>query len=69
MNEMKRLRQNIQNERKRQGLSRNQLAKRANVSPFTLVDIELERGSRDIKLSTLIKLSKGLNISIDQLLK
>ncbi|MBN2015946.1 helix-turn-helix transcriptional regulator [Candidatus Dojkabacteria bacterium] len=69
MKEIKKLRINIRNERKRQNLSRNQLAKKAHISPYTLVDLELGRGSNDVKLSTLLKISEGLEVSLPSLLK
>lgn len=69
MEQLDKLRKNVREIRTEKGLSRVQLAKKANLSPFTIIDLELGRNSSDIKLSTLIKLSEGLNSSVSRLLK
>ncbi|MBD3280330.1 helix-turn-helix domain-containing protein [Candidatus Dojkabacteria bacterium] len=69
MKEMEQLRKNVRFERERQELSRIELAKRADLSQFTIIDVELGRASDDIKLSTLLKIAKGLNVTVHDLLK
>ncbi len=69
MKEIDKLRKNVREIRIEKGLSRNQLARRSNLSPFTIVDLELARSTNDIKLSTLLKISKGLKTSVSKLLK
>lgn len=69
MKEMENLRVNIRRLREENDLSRNQLAKKSHLSPFTIIDIELGRNSDDVKLSTLVKLSKGLDVSTARLLE
>lgn len=69
MKEIENLRKNIKVERQKQKLSRVKLARKSGVSPFTIIDVELGRSSNDMKLSTLIKIAKGLEVPISRLLK
>lgn len=57
---------NLQKIRKDQGLNQEQLAERSEVS-LTQIS-KIERGETDPRVSTIEKLAKALNCSIDQLL-
>jgi transcriptional regulator with XRE-family HTH domain len=52
----------------RAGMSLAKIAKKANLSMSTLETIYYRRRIADVKVSTLLAIAKGLNISIDQLL-
>ena len=52
--------------RKKQGMTREQLSERSGLAVQSLVKIET--GSRDFRISTLISLARGLGMSADYLL-
>ena len=54
--------------RENQGITRYELAKRARCPTTTVDNIELGR-RQDPQLSTLIKLARGLGITVSELLK
>jgi transcriptional regulator with XRE-family HTH domain len=68
MKEIEYLRKNLRTRRTKLGLSRKAFAKRAKLSVFTIVDIELRRIDNP-KITTVVKLAKALGITIDELLK
>lgn len=55
----------VRNSRISLGLTVEQLAERANLSPNYMGDIE--RGERDISLSTMMSLAKGLGVPVARL--
>ena len=63
----KKLGENIKQERLKHHLTQDQLSEKLNISTSYLGRIE--RGERNIPLSTLIKIADLLDVSIDYLLK
>jgi transcriptional regulator with XRE-family HTH domain len=59
---------NLPKLRKEKGLTQEGLARKANISYHTLVKIE-NGGIKNPKIDTLVKLSKALNVSLDQLIE
>lgn len=57
---------NLKIARIRKGLSQKQLADKVGISPATVS--KAETGKFDLRLSTLIKLSKVLDVSIEELI-
>ena len=52
--------------RKRQGLTQEQASERCDITPSFYGNIE--RGDKKMSVETLVKISKGLSVSADQLL-
>ena len=59
---------NIKELRKKHQLSQEQLAQKAGITYSTLIKIE-SGSNKNPTLETLTKLAKGLNISVDDLIK
>lgn len=59
--------QNIRAERKRAGLTQEALAHRCNMHPVEVG--RAERGTRDLRVSTVVKLARGLQIPACELLR
>jgi transcriptional regulator with XRE-family HTH domain len=57
---------NIQRQRKSQGLTQEVLAHRCGIHPVELA--RAERGLRDMRISTVVKIAKGLRIPARELL-
>lgn len=66
MKEIQNFQKNLFALRKSRKLSRKVLAQMSGVSFYTIVGIELDR-VKDLKLSTAIKLTKALNVTIEDL--
>ena len=62
------LAENIKKYRKKLGLSQEGLARKADISYNTVIKLETE-GITDPRMETLIKLAKGLEITLDELVK
>lgn len=58
---------NLKIARIKKGLSQKQLADKVGISPATVS--KAETGKFDLRLSTLIKLSKVLDVSVEELIK
>lgn len=56
----------IRKERKRQGLSQEQLAKNSGLSRYSIINYE--KGHRDPKVKDLKKIAKALNVSVTELI-
>ena len=63
----KRFGQRVQRLRKRKGFTQEELAKRAKLHPTHLSRIE--RGMREPRLTTILQLKKGLQVTADELLE
>ena len=59
--------QNIRANRKQQGLTQEELAHRAGLHPVELS--RAERGTRDLRISTVAKIARGLGIEAADLLR
>ena len=59
---------NIKKIREKEGLTQEALACKANISYNTIVKLETG-GIRDPRISTVIKISEALNVSLDELAK
>jgi transcriptional regulator with XRE-family HTH domain len=57
---------NIRTKRQKQGLTQEALAHRCNMHPVEIG--RAERGVRDLRISTIVKVAKGLNIPAGELL-
>lgn len=57
---------NVRSRRKELGLSRWELSRKSGIGHFTLRSVE-EGSVQDPKISTVVKLARGLDISIDVL--
>jgi len=68
MQEAKAIQKNIKIYRKKQNLSRKQLAQKAKISIFTVINLELGR-NKDPLFSTILKVSKALGVSIEKLMQ
>ena len=60
------LSKNIANRRKQLNMTQEKLAEQASITVNYLIKLERNR-TNDVKLSTLLKLSKSLNLSLDLL--
>jgi transcriptional regulator with XRE-family HTH domain len=58
---------NIKAERERRGLTQEELAHRAGMHPVEVG--RAERGVRDMRVSTVVKLAHGLDVSPEELLR
>lgn len=58
---------NIRANRKEQGLTQEDLAHRAGLHPVELG--RAERGTRDLRISTVVKIARGLDIEAAELLR
>ena len=56
----------IRRERKRQGLSQEQLAKSSGLSRYSIINYE--NGHRDPRVKDLKKIAKALNVSLAELI-
>lgn len=63
----KRLGQRIRTLRQQQGISQEELADRSSIHRAHMG--EIERGETDSSISTLLRLSQGLNLSVSMLIK
>jgi transcriptional regulator with XRE-family HTH domain len=59
--------QNIRAERKRVGITQEALAERCDMHPVEVG--RAERGVRDLRVSTLVKLARGLGVPACELLR
>lgn len=59
--------QNIRSNRKRLALTQEALAERCDMHPVEVG--RAERGTRDLRVSTVVKLARGLDIPASDLLK
>jgi len=59
--------QNIRAERKRIGITQEALAERCDMHPVEIS--RAERGVRDLRVSTVVKLARGLDVPACQLLR
>jgi transcriptional regulator with XRE-family HTH domain len=59
--------QNIRTERKRVGITQEALAERCDMHPVEVG--RAERGVRDLRISTVVKLARGLQIPACELLR
>jgi transcriptional regulator with XRE-family HTH domain len=59
--------QNIRAERKRVGITQEALAERCDMHPVEVG--RAERGTRDLRISTVAKLAKGLGVPACELLR
>jgi len=59
---------NIEEKRKQQGLSVDQLGKKSNISFSTITKIRLKE-VKDVRVSTLIALAQALQCTLDDLVK
>jgi transcriptional regulator with XRE-family HTH domain len=59
--------ENIQAERKRIGITQEALAERSAMHPVEIG--RAERGTRDLRVSTIAKIARGLGIPASELLK
>jgi transcriptional regulator with XRE-family HTH domain len=59
--------QNIRAERKRVGITQEALAERCDMHPVEVG--RAERGARDLRISTVAKLAKGLGVPACQLMR
>jgi transcriptional regulator with XRE-family HTH domain len=59
--------QNIRSERKRAGITQEALAERCGLHPVELG--RAERGTRDLRVSTVAKIARGLEIPACELLR
>jgi transcriptional regulator with XRE-family HTH domain len=64
---VKKIQQVVQRKRTLAKMSVSELARRSNLSLFHVLDIEKGK-HKDLKITTLLKLCKGLGIKIDELL-
>jgi transcriptional regulator with XRE-family HTH domain len=62
-----RLAANLRRERLAKGLSQEQLAEKTGVHPSEVS--RLERAARDPRLSTIVKVARGLGVSAERLVK
>jgi transcriptional regulator with XRE-family HTH domain len=58
---------NLRDARERAGLSQEQLAARSDLHPTEIS--RLERGRREPRLGTIVRLARGLGIGADRLLR
>jgi transcriptional regulator with XRE-family HTH domain len=58
---------NIRTSRKQQGLTQEDLAHRSGLHPVELG--RAERGTRDLRVSTVVKIARGLRIEASDLLR
>ena len=59
--------QNIRTERKRIGITQEALAERCDMHPVEVG--RAERGTRDLRISTVVKLARGLGVPACDLLR
>jgi len=58
---------NLRRQRLAKGLSQEQLAEKTGIHPSEVS--RLERAARDPRLSTIVKLARGLDVSAERLVK
>ncbi len=58
---------NVKRLRKERGLSRRALAKRAGISHYTIINIELKRAGIP-SLVTIFKVARAFNLTIDEII-